>query len=87
MPTYAAVTAAIRRAIETDRFPAPRLDPLREGVAKFGMLPALKLDDEGRSEEREQKRHRPDHNDRDERRKQYALVPLVDQGEVPPTLV
>ena len=30
---YAAVTAAIRRAIEDDRFPrAPRLDPLRRGA-------------------------------------------------------
>jgi hypothetical protein len=29
---YAAVTAAIRRAIEDDRFPrAPRLDPLHQG--------------------------------------------------------
>jgi hypothetical protein len=32
----AAVTAAIRRAIETDRFPrAPRLDPLRSALAKL----------------------------------------------------
>jgi hypothetical protein len=32
----AAVTAAIRRAIETDRFPrAPRLDPLRAALAKL----------------------------------------------------
>jgi hypothetical protein len=32
----AAVTAAIRRAIETDRFPrAPRLDPLRAALARF----------------------------------------------------
>jgi hypothetical protein len=32
----AAVTAAIRRAIEDDRFPcAPRLDPLRSALAKF----------------------------------------------------
>jgi hypothetical protein len=32
----AAVTAAIRRAIEDDRFPhAPRLDPLRAALAKF----------------------------------------------------
>ena len=31
----AAVTAAIRRAIEDDRFPhAPRLDPLRGGAGK-----------------------------------------------------
>ena len=43
MPTFdltddelAAVTAAIRRAIETDRFPrAPRLDPLRSALAKL----------------------------------------------------
>jgi hypothetical protein len=42
MPTFdltddelAAVTAAIRRAIEEDRFPrAPRLDPLRSALAK-----------------------------------------------------
>ena len=35
-PELAAVTAAIRRAIETDRFPrAPRLDPLRSALAKL----------------------------------------------------
>jgi hypothetical protein len=39
---YAAVTAAIRRAIETDRFPhAPRLDPLRAALAKFDAAPKL----------------------------------------------
>src|SRR5271168_4427203 len=33
---YAAVTAAIRRAVEDDRFPrAPRLDPLRAALARF----------------------------------------------------
>jgi hypothetical protein len=33
---HAAVTAAIRRAIEEDRFPrAPRLDPLRSALAKL----------------------------------------------------
>jgi hypothetical protein len=32
----AAVTAAIRRAIEDDRFPhAPRLNPLRAALGKF----------------------------------------------------
>jgi hypothetical protein len=32
----AAVTAAVRRTIETDRFPrAPRLDPLRSALARF----------------------------------------------------
>jgi hypothetical protein len=32
----AAVTAAIRRAIEDDRYPhAPRLDPLRAALARF----------------------------------------------------
>ena len=32
----AAVAAAIRRAIETDRYPrAPRLDPLRAALAKL----------------------------------------------------
>jgi hypothetical protein len=32
----AAVTAAVRTAIETDRFPrAPRLDPLRSALAKL----------------------------------------------------
>ena len=32
----AAVTVAIRRAIEDDRFPhAPRLDPLRAALGKF----------------------------------------------------
>ena len=39
---HAAVTAAIRRAIEEDRFPhAPRLEPLRAALAKFDA--ALKL--------------------------------------------
>jgi hypothetical protein len=39
----AAVTAAIRRAIETDRFPrAPRLDPLRSALAKLEPAPAPK---------------------------------------------
>ena len=47
----------------------------------------LKLGDEGRSEEREQERRPPGRNDRDERRVQRALVPVIDQGEVPPTLV
>ena len=38
----AAVTAAIRRAIEDDRFPhAPRLDPLRAALAKFDATPEL----------------------------------------------
>jgi hypothetical protein len=33
---HAAVTAAIRRIIEEDRFPrAPRLDPLRSALAKL----------------------------------------------------
>ena len=33
---HAAVTAAIRRAIETDGFPrAPRLDPLRSALARL----------------------------------------------------
>jgi hypothetical protein len=32
----AAVTAAVRRTIETDRFPrAPRLDPLRSALTKL----------------------------------------------------
>jgi hypothetical protein len=36
----AAVTAAIRRAIEDDRFPhAPRLDPLRAVLGKFEAAP------------------------------------------------
>jgi hypothetical protein len=39
---YAAVTAAIRRAVEDDRFPrAPRLDPLRGALAKFDAKPKL----------------------------------------------
>jgi hypothetical protein len=39
---HAAVTAAIRRAVETDRFPrAPRLDPLRSAVAKLDPAPPL----------------------------------------------
>jgi hypothetical protein len=38
----AAVTAAIRRAIEDDRFPhAPRLDPLRAALGKFEAAPEL----------------------------------------------
>jgi hypothetical protein len=38
---FAAVAAAIRRAIETDRFPhAPRLDPLRSALAKLEPAPA-----------------------------------------------
>jgi hypothetical protein len=33
---FAAVSAAIRRAIEDDKFPhAPRLDPLRAALARF----------------------------------------------------
>jgi hypothetical protein len=40
----AAVTAAIRRAIEEDRFPsAPRLDPLRSALAKLDPAAAAKL--------------------------------------------
>ena len=40
----AAVTAAIRRAIEQDRFPrAPRLDPLRSALAKLDPATPLKL--------------------------------------------
>ncbi len=36
----AGVTAAIRRAIEDDRFPhAPRLDPLRAALGKFEAAP------------------------------------------------
>ena len=36
----AAVTAAIRRAIEDDRFPhAPRLDPLRAALGNFEAAP------------------------------------------------
>ncbi len=39
---YAAVTAAIRRAIEDDQFPrAPRLDPLWAALAKFDAAPKL----------------------------------------------
>jgi hypothetical protein len=38
----AAATAAIRRAIEDDRFPhAPRLDPLRAALPKFDAAPEL----------------------------------------------
>ena len=38
----AAVTAAIRRAIEDDRLPhAPRLDPLRAALGKFEAAPEL----------------------------------------------
>ena len=41
---YAAVTAAIRRAIEDDRFPhAARLDPLRSALAKLEPATAPKL--------------------------------------------
>jgi hypothetical protein len=39
---HAAVTAAIRRAIEDDRFPrAPRLDPLRSALEKLDAGPKL----------------------------------------------
>jgi hypothetical protein len=42
---YAAVTAAIRRAIEDDRFlRAPRLDPLRSALAKLEAAPKLTPD-------------------------------------------
>jgi hypothetical protein len=38
---HAAVTAAIRRAVEDDKFPrAPRLDPLRSALAKLEPPPA-----------------------------------------------
>jgi hypothetical protein len=39
----AAVAAAIRRAVEEDRFPrAPRLDPLRSALAKLEQEPSPK---------------------------------------------
>jgi hypothetical protein len=41
---HAAVAAAIRRVIEEDRFPrAPRLDPLRSGLANLDPAAAAKL--------------------------------------------
>jgi hypothetical protein len=41
----AAVTAAIRRTIETDRFPrAPRLDPLRSALTKLEPATAVRRD-------------------------------------------
>ena len=41
----AAVTAAIRRLIDEDRFPyAPRLDPLRSAFAKLDTAPKLTPD-------------------------------------------
>jgi hypothetical protein len=41
----AAVTAAIRRLIDEDRFPhAPRLDPLRSAFAKLDAAPKLTPD-------------------------------------------
>jgi hypothetical protein len=41
---HAAVTAAIRRAVEDDKFPrAPRLDPLRSALAKLDPARAPKL--------------------------------------------
>jgi hypothetical protein len=40
----AAVTAAIRRLVDEDRFPhAPRLDPLRLALAKLDLARAPKL--------------------------------------------
>ena len=40
---HAAVTAAIRRALEDDKFPrAPRLDPLRSALAKLDPAAAPK---------------------------------------------
>ena len=45
----AAVAAAVRRAIEDDRFPhAPRLDPLRAALGKLAPAPA-KADKRARS--------------------------------------
>lgn len=42
---HAAVTAAIRRAVEDDKFPrAPRLDPLRSALAKLDAAPKLTPD-------------------------------------------
>jgi len=42
---HAAVTAAIRRLIDEDRFPhAPRLDPLRSALAKLDAAPKLTPD-------------------------------------------
>jgi hypothetical protein len=39
----AALTAALRRLIDEDRFPrAPRLDPLRAALAKLEAKPATK---------------------------------------------
>ena len=39
---HAAVTAAIRRLIDEDRFPhAPRLDPLRSALAKLDAAPKV----------------------------------------------
>jgi hypothetical protein len=41
---HAAVTAAIRRAVEDDKFPrAPLLDPLRSALAKFDPAAAPEL--------------------------------------------
>jgi hypothetical protein len=41
---HAAVAAAIRRAIDEDRFPhAPRLDPLRSALTKLDPATAAKL--------------------------------------------
>jgi hypothetical protein len=41
---HAAIAAAIRRAIDQDRFPhAPRLDPLRSALAKLDPATAASL--------------------------------------------
>jgi hypothetical protein len=41
---HAAVTTAIKRSIEEDRFPgAPRLDPLRSAMAKLDPAAAAQL--------------------------------------------
>ncbi len=43
----AAVTAALRRTIEDDRFPhAPRLDPLRAALGKFDAAGSSNLEDQ-----------------------------------------
>jgi hypothetical protein len=49
----AAVAAAIRRAIDEDRFPhAPRLDPLRSALAKLDPATGAKLPPPAKADKR-----------------------------------
>jgi hypothetical protein len=56
----AAVTAAIRRAIEDDRFPhAPRLDPLRAALARLEAASEPKAPPPAKADKRARRRSPP----------------------------